>query len=326
MKLSYAQAISIGIKEEMLKDKTITIIGEDIGLYGGVYKATAGLYDFFGDGRVKDTPISESAILGVAIGASILGYKTIVEIMYLDFLTIASDQLVNHAAKLHYMSGGKIKVPIVVRTQGGAGIRNAAQHSQSLEAWYMHIPGIKVVMPSNVYDAKGLIKSSILDDNPVIFIEHKKCYSIEEDIPKTEYYVPIGKAKILMEGSDLTIISNSFMIYVAKSISNFLKKEYKISCEVIDLRTLKPLDVDTILNSVIKTNNVVIINEACKTGNIASEIISIIQERVFDYLDNPIMRICAPDTPVPYSPELEDFYIINKDESVNKILKHFNFK
>ena len=324
MNISFSQAISDAIKEEMIKDEKITFIGEDIGIYGGIFKSTKGLYDFFGEKRIKDTPISETAILGTAIGAAILGYKTIAEIMYIDFLTIASDQLINQAAKLHYMTGGNVKVPIVVKTQGGGGVNNGAQHSQCFEALFMHIPGLKVVMPSNPYNAKGLLKSSIIDNNPVLFIEHKKLYSMNAEIPETEYYVPIGKANIIKEGSDLTIISYSFMVSLAKEISDELLKEKNINCEIIDLQTIKPLDINTILESVKKTNNAVIITEACKTGSIASEIITLLQENIFDYLDNPILRICALDTPVPFSRQLERTYIPGKEESLSKIIKHFD--
>jgi len=325
LKTTFSQAVSDAIKEEMIKDDKITIIGEDIGAYNGVFKSTKGLYDLFGEKRVKDTPISEAAILGTAIGASILGYRTIAEIMYIDFLTIASDQLINSAAKLHYMSGGSVKVPIVIKTQGGAGTRSGAQHSQSFEALFMHIPGLKVVMPSNPYNAKGLMKSSIIDENPVLFIEHKKLYSLSADVPETEYYIPIGKANILEEGSDLTIISNSYMVNIAIEISSYLKKEYNISSEIIDLQTIKPLDEETILKSVKKTNNAMVLTEGCKTGSIASEIISVIQDNAFDYMDNPVLRICSPDTPVPFSPELEDFYTPNKEKSISMIVNHFNF-
>ncbi|MCL5985113.1 MAG: alpha-ketoacid dehydrogenase subunit beta [Actinobacteria bacterium] len=320
---TYAEAISSAIKEEMLRDSNLTIIGEDIGRYGGVFKATKGLYEQFGEKRVKDTPISEAAITGIAIGASLLGYRIIAEIMYVDFLTIASEQIVNQAAKIHYMSGGKLSVPIVIRTQGGAGIRNAAQHSQSLEAWFMHIPGLKVVMPSTPYDAKGLLKSAIRDNNPVIFIEHKKLYSTKGDVPEKEYTIEIGKADVKREGDDITIICNSYMVLIAHQAAEILDGKYNINCEIVDLRTISPLDKDTIIKSVKKTNRVVILHEACEQGGIGGEIISIIQEEAFDYLDYPILRICGPNTPVPYSPELEDYFIPSENTTVNRIVEHF---
>lgn len=323
MIISYAEAISLAIKEEMLRDNNLTTIGEDIGRYGGVFKATKGLYEEFGKERVKDTPISEAAIIGIAIGSSILGYRVVVEIMYVDFLTIASEQIVNQAAKIHYMSGGKLNVPIVIRTQGGAGIRNAAQHSQSLEAWFIHIPGLKVVMPSTPYDAKGLLKSAIRDNNPVIFIEHKKLYSTKGDVPKMEYMVKIGSADIKREGNDITIICYSYMVLIAQQAAKILDEKYNINCEILDLRTISPLDKDTIIKSVKKTSKAVILHEACKQGGTGGEIISIIQEEVFDYLDYPILRICSPNTPVPYSPELEDYFIPDVNKTISKIVEYF---
>ena len=320
---TYSEAISSAIKEEMEKDKFLTVIGEDIGRYGGVFKATKGLYDKFGEERIKDTPISEAAIAGIAIGASLIGYKVIAEIMYVDFMTIASDQIVNHAAKIHYMSGGKLNLPIVIRTQGGAGIRNAAQHSQSLEAWFMHIPGLKVVMPSTPYDAKGLLKSSIRDKNPVVFIEHKKLYSTKGDVPSEEYTIEIGKADIKRKGKDVTIICNSYMTIVAQQSAEILNEKYNVSCEIVDLRSISPLDKNTIINSVKKTNKVVILHEACEQGGIGGEIISIIQNEAFDYLDFPILRICGPNTPVPYSSELEDYFIPSSNRIINKIIEYF---
>lgn len=294
MIITYAEAISLAIKEEMLRDKYLTIVGEDIGRYGGVFKATRGLYEKFGEDRVKDTPISEAAIIGLAIGSSLLGYRVIAEIMYIDFLTIASEQIVNQAAKIHYMSGGRLSVPIVIRTQGGAGIRNAAQHSQSLEAWFMHIPGLKVVMPSTPYDAKGLLKSAVRDDNPVIFIEHKKLYSTKGKVPEEEYTLEIGKADIKREGKDITIICNSYMVLIAQQVALILDEEYGVSCEVIDLRTISPLDKETVIKSVIKT-----------------------------YLDYPVLRICGPNVPVPFCSDLEDHYIPDTKRCIGEMKKHF---
>ncbi|MES0342032.1 MAG: dehydrogenase, partial [Candidatus Humimicrobiaceae bacterium] len=229
MNITFAQAISQAIKEEMIRDPYLTIIGEDIGFYGGYFKATKGLYEEFGSDRVKDTPISETAIVGTAIGSSLLGYRVIAEISYIDFLTLASEQIINQAAKIHYMSGGRLKVPIVIRTQGGAGIRNAAQHSQSLEALFMHIPGLKVVMPATPHDAKGLLKAAIRDDNPVIFIEHKKLYNMTGEVPSKDYIIGLGKADIKRKGKDITIISNSYMTLVAIESAELLEKEHGIS-------------------------------------------------------------------------------------------------
>lgn len=323
LNITYAKAISQTIKEEMRRDPHLTIIGEDIGRYGGYFKATEGLYREFGSERVKDTPISEIAIIGAAIGSSILGYRVIAEISYIDFLTISSEQIVNQAAKIHYMSGGRLKVPIVIRTQCGAGIRNAAQHSQCLEAWYMHIPGLKVVMPSTPYDAKGLLKSAIADDNPVIFIEHKKLYRTKGDVPEKDYKIEIGKADIKREGEDITIICNSYITHIALKSAEILDTEYNTSCEILDLRSISPLDIDSIIKSVKKTGRVVIMHEACEQGGIGGEIISIIQKEAFDYLDCSILRICGPNTPVPFCQDLEDYFIPNSERTVRRITKHF---
>jgi pyruvate/2-oxoglutarate/acetoin dehydrogenase E1 component len=323
MKITFAQAISLAIKEEMIRDPYLTMIGEDIGFHGGYFKATKGLYEEFGNSRIRDTPISENAMVGTAIGSSLLGYRVIVEISYIDFLTLASEQIINQAAKIHYMSDGRLKVPIVIRTQGGAGIRNAAQHSQSLEALFMHIPGLKVVMPATPYDAKGLLKASIRDDNPVVFIEHKRLYNITGDVPVKDYVIGLGKADIKRKGEDITIISNSYMTLVAIESAELLEKEYGISCEVLDLRSISPLDKESIISSTKKTSKVVVLHEACKQGGIGAEITSIIQEEVFDFLDAPILRICGPDNPVPFCSDLEDIFILDKDQVSKKILNHF---
>ncbi len=323
MQLSYAEAIAIAIKEELIRDRHLTVIGEDIGRYGGVFKATKGLYEEFGPDRIKDTPISETAIIGTAVGSALLGYRVIAEIMYIDFMTLCCDQIINQAAKMYYMSGGRMNVPIVIRTQCGAGIRNAAQHSQCLESWYMHIPGLKVVMPSTPYDAKGLLKSAVRDNNPVLFIEHKKMYSIKGEVPDDEYTVDIGIAYKRREGKDLTIISNSYMSIKSMEAAEILAEEHGFDCEVIDLRSISPLDKETILASVKKTGRVVIVNEECLQGGIAAEITALIQSEVFDFLDNPVLRICAPDTPVPSCPELEDHYVPSTERITAEIRKNF---
>ena len=319
MKISYAEAIALAIKEEMIRDQYLTVIGEDIGRYGGVFKATKGLYEQFGPERIKDTPISETAILGTAVGSAMLGYRVIAEIMYIDFMTLCCDQIINQAAKMHYMSGGNLSVPIVIRTQCGAGIRNAAQHSQCLEAWYMHIPGLKVVMPSNPHDAKGLLKSSVRDGNPVLFIEHKKLYSIRGEVPDDDYTVDIGSAAVTRKGKDLTIISNSYMTLRSMEAAELLADRYGFDCEVIDLRSISPLDRETILESVKKTNRVAVVNEACQQGGITGEITALIQSEAFDFLDCPVLRICSPDTPVPSCPDLEDYYMPDTGRIVEEI-------
>jgi pyruvate/2-oxoglutarate/acetoin dehydrogenase E1 component len=326
MIITYAEAISSAIGEEMKRDKHLTLIGEDVGRYGGVFKATKGLIGEFGCERIKDTPISETAIIGTAIGSAMLGYGVIAEIMYIDFLMIAMDQLINQAAKFHYMTGGKVNVPIVIRTQGGAGIRNAAQHSQSLESWFAHIPGLKVLMPSTPYDAKGLLKAAVRDNNPVLFIEHKKLYSTKGEVPETEYVVDIGKADIKLTGKHLTLICYSYMVTIALEAAKILEKKYGFEVEIIDLRTITPLDKETILISVKKTNKAAILHEAPRQGGFAGEIIAIIQEEAFDYLDYPILRMCGPDTPVPYAPELEDFYVYTPERIAEKIIAYFHLK
>ena len=323
MQVSYAESIAIAIKEELRRDKYLTVIGEDIGRYGGVFKATKGLFEEFGPDRIKDTPISETAIIGAAIGSALLGYRVIAEIMYIDFMTLCCDQIINQAAKMYYMSGGSMNVPIVIRTQCGAGIRNAAQHSQSLEAWYMHIPGLKVVMPSNPYDVKGLLKSAVRDNNPVLFIEHKKLYSTKGEIPGNDYTIDIGKANVIREGNDLTLISNSYMTLLSLGAANILSNNHGYDCEVIDLRSISPLDKKTILKSVMKTNKVALIHEACQQGGIGGEITALIQSEAFDFLDYPVLRICAPDIPVPSCPELEDYFIPDVESITGEIVKHF---
>jgi len=323
MYISYAEAIALALKEELRRDRNLTVIGEDIGRYGGVFKATRGLFEEFGEERIKDTPISETAILGIAVGCSMLGYRVVAEIMYIDFMTLGCDQIINQAAKMHYMSGGRLNVPVVFRTQGGAGIRNAAQHSQSLEAWYMHIPGLKVVMPSTPYDAKGLLKSAIRDENPVLFIEHKKLYNTKGEVPEDDYTIKIGSADIKRKGSDITLISNSYMVFNTLEAADKLNEVYGIDCEVIDLRSISPLDKESIVRSVIKNNRVAVIHEACLQGGIGGEIASIVQSEAFDYLDWPVLRIGGPFTPVPFCDELEDHFILNADTIVQKVADHF---
>lgn len=323
MELTYSQAISQAIKEEMIRDPYLTVIGEDVGFYGGYFKATRGLYEEFGSARVKDCPISETALVGTAIGSSLLGYRVIVEISYIDFTAIAMDQIMNQAAKTHFMSGGNLKVPIVIRTQGGAGIRNAAQHSQSLEALFMHIPGLKVVMPSTPLDAKGLLKSAVRDNNPVLFIEHKKLYKTTGPVMGKDHVIELGRADIKRKGTDISIICNSYMTLVALDSAESLYREHKVSCEVIDLMSISPIDKETIISSIKKTNKAVVLHEACRTGGIGAEITSMICDEAFDFLDWPVLRIGGPDTPVPYCSDLEDMFIPSKEQVCKDIMKHF---
>ncbi|MCK4401834.1 alpha-ketoacid dehydrogenase subunit beta [bacterium] len=314
----YKDALVEAMWEEMERDEKVFVMGEDVAIYGGAYGATKGLYEQFGEERVRDTAISESAIVGAAIGAAITGMRPIAEIMYIDFITQAMDQLVNQAAKMRYMFGGKTTVPMVLRTEGGAGRCIAAHHSQSLEAWIMHVPGLYLVMPSTPYDAKGLLKASIRDDNPVVFIEHKMLYGLKGEVPEDDYIIPLGVADIKKEGSDVTIVAYSRQLHVTMEAATELEKD-NISAEVIDPRTLKPLDLDTILTSVKKTGKLVIVSEGYKTCNVASEIAMLVMEHGFDLLDAPVKRVCAVDVPVPMSPVLEDAAIPNKQNVINAV-------
>jgi 2-oxoisovalerate dehydrogenase E1 component len=304
-KVLYREALQEAAREEMLRDERIFIMGEDVGLYGGAYGATRGLFDEFGAQRVRDTPISEATIGGAAVGAAMAGMRPIAEIMYVDFTPLAMDQIANQGAKNRYMFGGKTIVPMVIRTEGGAGRSIAAHHSQSLEALWIHFPGIYVAMPSTPYDAKGLLKAAIRDDNPVMFIEHKMLYGIEGYVPDEEYVIPFGVADVKRRGSDVTVITYSRMVHRALQAAETLAEE-GIDVEVIDLRTLKPLDMDTIAASVKKTGRVVGITEAYKTGSFISELAMRIQEEVFDWLDAAVVRVAAADVPVPMSESLED--------------------
>ncbi len=301
----YRQALQEAMREEMQRDERVFLMGEDIGLYGGAYGATKGLFQEFGGERVLDTPISEAGIAGVATGAAMAGMRPMVEIMYVDFTPLAMDQLANQAAKNRFMFGGKTTVPVVVRTEGGAGRSIAAHHSQSLEALWTHFPGIYVVMPSTPYDAKGLLKAAFRDDNPVMFIEHKMLYGVKGNIPDEDYIIPYGVADVKREGTDVTVITYSRMVHRSLEAAELLAKE-GVSVEVIDLRTLKPLDMDTIAASVKKTGRVVGVTEAYPTNSFISEIAARIQEELFDWLDAPVIRVSAKDVPVPMAETLED--------------------
>jgi len=302
------EAINEALHEEMARDERIFVMGEDIGIAGGVFKVTAGLLDAFGEERVRDTPIAEAGIVGLAVGAAMTGMRPIVEIMFSDFTTLASDQLVNQAAKLRYMTAGQTMIPMVIRTAMGAGRRAAAQHSQSLQAWYCHIPGLKVVMPSTPADAKGLLKSAIRDDNPVIFMEDKMMYAQKGPIPEGDYTVPLGKARIHREGRDATIICTSSMLYPTLEAAEILAND-GIEVEVIDPRSLSPLDEETLVNSVLKTNHALVVDEGYQSFGVTAEIAARLQEKAFDYLDEPIRRLGAADVPVPFAPSLEDLTI-----------------
>ena len=302
--ITFVQALNEALQEEMRRDERVFIMGEDIGLYGGAFKVTRDLIDEFGPKRVRNTPISEAAIVGTAAGAALTGTRPVAEIMYVDFTTLGMDQIVNQMAKIRYMFGGKATVPVVIRTQGGAGRGNAAQHSQSLEAWFVHVPGIYVVQPSTPYDAKGLLKSAIRDDNPILFLEHKMLYNVKGMVPEGEYVVPLGKADIKRPGADVTIVATSWMVHHALAAAETLS-EQGIEAEVIDPRTLKPLDKDTIIKSVKKTLHLVIVNEGCRTGGFAAQLAGMLLEDVFDYLDAPIKIVASEDVPIPYNHVLE---------------------
>jgi len=302
------EAINEALHEEMQRDPAIILMGEDVGLAGGVFKITNGLLKAFGPERVFDTPIAEAGIVGVAVGAAMTGLRPIVEIMFSDFTTLASDQIVNQAAKLRYMTAGQTKVPIVVRTAMGAGRRAAAQHSQSLQAWYCHIPGLKVVMPSTPADAKGLLKSAIRDDNPVIFMEDKMMYNQKGPIPPGDYVIPLGKARVHREGRHAVVICTSSMLYPALEAADTLAKD-GIEIMVIDPRTLSPLDTDTLIQAAKETGHALIVDEGYRSFGVTAEIAARIQEGAFDYLDEPVRRLGALDVPVPFAPSLEDLTI-----------------
>ena len=303
--MTYAEAVRVALRQEMIRDDSVFLIGEDVGRYGGAFGVSYGLVDEFGEDRVRDTPISEAGIMGAATGAALMGMRPVAEIMFMDFTTIAMDQLVNQAAKLRFMFGGKAKVPLVLRTPGGSGTGAAAHHSQSFESWFVHVPGLKVVMPSTPYDAKGLLVASIRDDNPVIFVEHKLLYKTKGPVPEEEYIIPLGTADVKRTGRDLTIVATSIMVPRALDAAETLAGE-GIDVEVVDPRTLKPLDEETIFSSVIKTGRVLIAHEACKTGGAGAEIAARIAEsEAFDYLDAPIKRLAGLDIPVPYNRNLE---------------------
>ena len=313
--VTFVEALRMTLEEEMRRDPSLMLIGEDIGRYGGIFGATKGLLDLFGPRRVRSTPISESAIIGAALGAAMTGTRTVAELMYADFTTCAMDQIVNQTAKMHYMSGGKLTVPLVIRTHGGGGRGNAAQHSQTLEAWFLHVPGLKVVMPSTPADAKGLLATAIRDDDPVLFIEHKLLYATKGQVPEGEHLIPLGQADVKRSGKDVTIVTIFHMVLKALRAAERLAAD-GIQAEVIDLRTLAPLELGCVLRFVQKTNRVVIAHEACKRGGFGGELAAQIQEEAFDFLDAPIQRVGALDVPIPYSKPLEEYVIPDEERIV----------
>ncbi len=316
--ITMGEAIREALGEELSRDPTIFMMGEDVGNAGGVFNITQGLQTEFGKERVMDTPIAEAGIAGLGVGAAMTGMRPVVEIMFSDFLTLAMDQIVNQAAKLHYMTGGQAKVPLVIRTAMGAGRGAAAQHSQSLQAWVAHIPGLKVVMPSTPYDAKGLLKSAIRDDNPVVFLEDKMSYGLKGPVPIGDYTVPLGVADIKREGNDVTLVATSSMVQVALGAADILV-EAGIKAEVVDPRTLRPLDRETILKSVHKTGRAVVIDEGYLSYGVTAEIAAIISDEAFDDLDAPVKRIGAADVPIPMAPVLEATTIPNEQQVVETV-------
>jgi pyruvate dehydrogenase E1 component beta subunit len=318
--ITYREALREALREEMSRDPSVFLLGEDIGRYwGGAFKVTEGLAEEFGDERVRDTPISESTIVGTAVGSAITGMRPVAEIMFGDLTALAMDQIANQAAKIRYMFGGQAKCPMVVRTPFGAGVNIASHHSQSLEAWFMHVPGLYVAVPSTPKDAKGLLKSAIRGENPVFFCEHKLLYSIKGEVPEEEYLVPFGVADIKREGTDVTVVATLYMVHKALAAAQTLAQD-GINVEVIDPRTLTPLDKTTIVKSVKKTGRVVVVSEDCKTTGVSAEIAAIVAEEAIDYLDAPIKRVTGADTPIPFSPTLEQFVIPN-EKSIVKAVK-----
>ena len=318
--LMFREALNQALFEEMRRDPLVFTMGEGIAERGGSFKVTEDLLKTFGPKRVMDTPISEASFTGCGVGAALVGTRPVVEILFVDFTALIMDQIINQAAKYEFMSGGQGKVPMVLRTQGGAGNGLAGQHSQSLEALFYHIPGLKVVMPATPYDAKGLLKASIRDDSPTIFIEHKLLYMTKGEVPDDDYFVPLGQADIKRSGDDITLVTYSYMILKCLEAADALAKE-GISVEVVDLRTLTPLDKETILESVEKTGRAIVVHEAVKRGGIGGDIAAMIMEEAYDDLDGPVMRICGKNTTIPYNLELEKVCVPSVEDIIEGVLE-----
>ena len=302
--LTYADAIREALDQELARDPSVYLLGEDVGVWGNLFGCSRGLLEKYGPERVRDTPISEAALMGCAAGSAAAGMRPVAEIMYIDFVSIAMDQIVNHAARWHQLSGGKVTVPLVVRTQGGVGFRNSSQHSQSLENWFVNVPGLVVVMPSTPYDAKGLLKAAIRDDNPVVVIEHKAVYRNKGPVPEDDYVIPLGVADVKRPGRDLTIVATSWMVLHALAAADELVRE-GIECEVVDPRTLYPLDEKTIVDSVAKTGRCLVVTEAPAAGGWSGEVAAVVQEACFGRLGRPVRRLCGRRTGIPYDKDLE---------------------
>ena len=318
--ITYVQAINEALREEMERDENVILMGEDIAIFGGIFSVTKGLLEEFGPERVRDTPISENAIIGAALGASLMGFRPVVEIMYWDFFNECGDQLVNHLPKMHFMSGGKLKTPVTIRTQYSLGRYTGAQHSQFFPSFYMNVPGLYLATPSTPYDAKGLLKTAIRGDNPTIFVECALLYRIKGQVPEEEYLVPFGKADVKAEGEDVTVFAFSLMVPRAIAAAEKLRKE-GISVEVIDPRTLNPLDKERLIDSVRKTGRLVIAEPDCKTAGVGAEIIAIITEETLEYLDAPVLRVAAPDLPAPFTQPLLDQYIPSEGDIIKAVKK-----
>jgi pyruvate dehydrogenase E1 component beta subunit len=304
--MRYREALNAALREELARDDRVVLMGEDIGVFGGAFKVTDGLLEEFGERRVRDTPISENTIVGVGVGAAMAGLRPVVELMTINFSLLAFDQIVNHAAHIHYMFGGQVNVPLVVRMPQGAGHQLGPTHSHCLEALFLHIPGLLVAVPSTAADAKGLLKTAIRDENPVIFIEHESLYGVRGEVPDEQELVGFGRARIAREGSDVTIVGVSRMALTAERAASTLADEHGLQAEVIDPRTLRPLDLDTILASVAKTNRCVIVEEGWPHGGVGANLAALISEQAFDDLDAPVRRVSGADVPMPYSKPLED--------------------
>lgn len=319
--ITYREALREALREEMTRDERVFLMGEDIAdPFGSAYKVTLGLSPEFGTDRVRQTPISEQGFIGAGVGAALTGMRPVVEIMYIDFATMAMDQIANQAAKMRYMSGGQARVPLVIRTQGGPGRSSAAQHAQSLEAWFVHLPGMLVAMPSTPYDAKGLLKTAIRLDDPVMFIEQKLLYNAEGPVPEEEYTIPFGVADVKREGTDCTVVATSMAVVKALEAAEMLAQE-GISVEVVDPRTLFPLDIDTIVESVRKTSRLVVTHEAPERGGFAAEVVAQVADQAFDFIDAPIQRVCAPSVPPPFARNMETFIMVDEEKIADRVRK-----
>jgi pyruvate dehydrogenase E1 component beta subunit len=317
--ITYRQALHDTLREELQRDENIFLMGEEIGNFEGSYKITAGLLKEFGPRRVVDTPICENGFVGMATGAAMLGLRPVVEIMTINFIVLAMDEIVNHAAKIYYMFGGQCPIPLVIRTPGGGGQQLAATHSQNLEVWFAHVPGLKVVAPSTPADARGMLRTAVRDNNPVIFLENLALYNVKGDVPDGDYSVPFGQAKVTKEGKDLTVISYSRMAAVALDVAQRMEQENQLSVEVVDVRSLRPMDTQTIVNSVKKTNRAIVFEEDWLSFGIGAEIAARVQEEAFDELDAPIKRVASVEVPLPYSKPLERAALTGAKQLVDAI-------